>query len=212
MGKIYGYARVSSRGQLDGNSLEQQENQLRENGAEEIYIEQYTGTKTNRPKFTELLEKLNQGDTLMVTKIDRFARSATQGSELVKDLISKGIKVWILNIGIMDNTPASKLVKNIFFAFAEFERDMIVERTQEGKAIARTKEGFKEGRPKKYSKKQLDHALSMLTVNDGSYSYTEVEEITKISKSTLFRENKKRKERNVNNEDRNEKTKYKKIY
>lgn len=193
MGKIYGYARVSSRGQLDGNSLEQQENQLRENGAEEIYIEQYTGTKTNRPKFKELLDKLNPGDTLMVTKIDRFARSATQGSELVKDLISKGIKVWILNIGIMDNTPASKLVKNIFFAFAEFERDMIVERTQEGKSIARTKEGFKEGRPKKYSKKQLEHALSMLTVNDGIYSYTEVEEITKISKSTLFRENKKRK-------------------
>lgn len=193
MGKIYGYARVSSRGQLDGNSLEQQENQLRENGAEEIYIEQYTGTKTNRPKFKELLDKLNSGDTLMVTKIDRFARSATKGSELVKDLISKGIKVWILNIGIMDNTPASKLVKNIFFAFAEFERDMIVERTQEGKAIAKTKEGFKEGRPKKYSKKQLEHALSMLTVNDGSYSYTEVEEITKISKSTLFRENKKRK-------------------
>ena len=194
MGKIYGYARISSRGQLDGNSLEHQEKQLRENGAEEIYIEQYTGTKTNRPKFTELLEKLNQGDTLMVTKIDRFARSATQGSELVKDLISKCIKVWILNIGIMDNTPASKLVKNIFFAFAEFERDMIVERTQEGKAIARTKEGFKEGRPKKYSKKQLDHALSMLTTNGGDCSYTEVEEITKISKSTLFRENQKRKE------------------
>lgn len=73
----------------------------------------------------------------MVTKLDRFARSASQGIELVKKPISKGVKVHILNMGLMDNTPASKLIRNIFFAFAEFERDMIVERTQEGKAIAK---------------------------------------------------------------------------
>ena len=83
----------------------------------------------------------------MSTDGDRLVRSA------LNELIEKGIKVNILNIGIMDNTPASKLIRNIFFSFAEFERDMIVERTQEGKAIARTKEGFKEGRPKKYNEK-----------------------------------------------------------
>lgn len=70
---------------------------------------------------------------------------------------------------------------------------MIVERTQEGKAIAKTKEGFKEGRPKKYTKKQLDNALSMLTVNGGDRSYNEVAELLGISKSTLIRENNKRK-------------------
>ena len=104
--------------------------------------------------------------------------------ELVTDLISKGIRVHILNIGIMDNTPSSKLIRNIFFSFAEFERDMIVERTQEGKAIAKTKSGFKEGRPKKYTEEQLRHAIELLK----SHSYLEVERMTRISKSTLIRE------------------------
>lgn len=191
---IYGYARVSTKGQAkDGNSLESQIETLKENGAIEIYSDSFTGTKTDRPEFNKLLEVLKPGDTLMVTKLDRFARSMTQGSELVNELIKRGIKVNILNIGMMDNTPASKLIRNIFFSFAEFERDMIVERTQEGKAVAKTKEGFKEGRPKAYTTKQLDNALSMLTVNGGKHSYKEVAELLGISKSTLIRENNKRK-------------------
>ncbi len=190
---IYGYARVSTTGQMNnGNSLEGQEKQLREAGAIEIYKDSFTGTQVNRPQFNILLSKLKEGDTLIVTKLDRIARSMTQGSELVTNLINKGIRVNILNIGVMDNTPSSKLIRNIFFAFAEFERDMIVERTQEGKAIARTKEGFREGRPKKYNNKQIEYALSMLSVNGGEYSYTEVEEITGISKSTLIRAKRKR--------------------
>lgn len=67
-----------------------------------------------------------------------------------------------MNIGLLDNTPASKLIKNIFLAFAEFERDMIVERTQESKAIAKQQEDFKEGRPKKYNQYQLDEAMKLL--------------------------------------------------
>lgn len=194
MGKIYGYARVSTKGQAaDGNSLESQIEQLKSNGAVEIYKDSFTGTKTDRPEFSKLMKVLEEGDTLIVTKLDRFARSMTQGSELVTELINRGVKVNILNIGIMDNTPASKLIRNIFFSFAEFERDMIVERTQEGKAIAKTKEGFKEGRPKKYTDKQIVHALSMLTINGGNHSYNEVAEITNISKSTLIREMRKRK-------------------
>ena len=191
---IYGYARVSTKGQAkDGNSLESQIEILKSNGAEKIFSDSFTGTKTDRPNFKKLLNKLNPGDTLMITKLDRFARSMTQGSELVNELIDKGIRVNILNIGIMDNTPASKLIRNIFFSFAEFERDMIVERTQEGKAIAKTKVGFKEGRPKKYTSNQLDNALSMRTVNGGDKSYNEVAELLGISKSTLIRENNKRK-------------------
>lgn len=191
---IYGYARVSTRGQAqDGNSLESQKELLKQNGALEIFEDSFTGTKTDRPSFNKLLSKLKEGDTLIVSKLDRFARSMMQGSELVNELINNGIKVNILNIGIMDNTPSSKLIRNIFFSFAEFERDMIVERTQEGKAVAKTKEGFKEGRPKEYTTKQLDHALSLLSVNGGDKSYNEVVEITSISKSTLIRENNKRK-------------------
>lgn len=181
---IYGYARVSTKGQAkDGNSLESQEQQLREAGAVEICTDSFTGTKMDRPELDKLLEKLSEGDTLIVTKLDRIARSMMQGSELVNELIKKGIRVHILNVGIMDNTPASKLIRNIFFAFAEFERDMIVERTQEGKAIAKTKKGFKEGRPKLYTETQINMALELLQ----KHSYAEVEKMTKISKSTLIR-------------------------
>ena len=181
---IYGYARVSTKGQAkDGNSLEAQEKALKEAGATKIYTDAFTGTKTDRPEFDKLMNELQNGDTLIVTKLDRFARSMSQGSELVSELIDKGIKVYILNIGIMDNTPSSKLIRNVFFAFAEFERDMIVERTQEGKTIAKQNPDFKEGRPKKYSKKQVEHALELLE----SHSYKQVEDLTGISKSTLIR-------------------------
>lgn len=193
---IYGYCRVSSKGQArEGNSLEAQEEQLRCNGATEIFKESYTGTKLDRPELNKLLQLLKEGDTLMVTKLDRVARSLSQGSELVNSLLEKGLKVNILNIGIMDNTPASKLVRNIFFSFAEFERDMIVERTQEGKAIARTKKGFKEGRPKKFTQKQIEHALGLLSVNGGEYSYNQASDLTGISKNTLIRANKEKEDK-----------------
>lgn len=180
---IYGYARVSTRGQADGNSLEAQEEALKEAGATEIYADTFSGTQIYRPEFEKLLNKLSEGDTLIVCKLDRFARSMSQGSELVSGLITRGIKVHILNIGILDNTPASKLIRNVFFAFAEFERDMIVERTQEGKTIARQQPGYREGRPPKYSKAQISHALELLQ----DHSYTQVEKMTGISKSTLIR-------------------------
>lgn len=176
----YGYARVSTSGQ----DLTAQIEALKAEGCDKIYSEKFTGTTKDRPQLEELLSILNEGDTLMVTKLDRIARSATQGSELVKELLEKGVKVHILNMGLLDNTPASKLIRTIFFAFAEFERDMIVERTQEGKAIAKQREDFREGRPKKYTKKQINHALSLL--NEG-LSYREVSESTGISPSTLTR-------------------------
>lgn len=189
---IYGYARVSTKGQAkDGNSLEAQERALKEAGAVEIYVDAFTGTKTDRPEFDKLMNRLRSGDTLIVTKLDRFARSMSQGSELVSALIDKGIKVYILNIGVMDNTPSSKLIRNIFFAFAEFERDMIIERTAEGKAIAKQNPDFREGRPKKYKKAQIEHALELLN----NHSYKQVEQLTGISKSTLIRAKREQKEK-----------------
>ena len=178
---IYGYARVSTKTQAkDGNSLEAQENALR---AAEVYADAFTGTKTCRPELDKLLAVMCPGDTLKVTKLDRIARSATQDIELIQSLLDKGITVHVLNMGMMDNTPTGKLVRNVMLAFAEFERDMIVERTGEGKAIARQNPGFKEGRPPKYGRAQLNHAMELLE----NYSYREVSEMTGISKSTLLR-------------------------
>ena len=181
---IYGYARVSTKGQAkDGNGLDVQKAALEAAGAEEIYEEAFTGTKKDRPVLNKLLNELQQGDTLVVTKLDRIARSASQGAELVKGLLEKGVTVRILNMGILDDTPAGKLVTTVMFAFAEFERDMIVERTQEGKAIARMNPNFREGRPRKFSPVQIQHALSLLD----DYSYKQVEDMTGISVPTLSR-------------------------
>ena len=113
-------------------------------------------------------------------------------SELISELIKKGIRVNILNIGIMDNTPSSKLIRNIFFAFAEFERDMIVERTQEGREISKkTNPNYVEGRPKKFTDTQLINACKDLKINGGTKSYKEVMEEHKMSKDTIISANNK---------------------
>lgn len=198
----YGYARVSTIKQGHGNSLEEQLSQLFESGCDEVIEETYSGRTNDRPELKLLLEKLEEGDTFTVTKLDRFARSLIDGIKLIQELLDRGIKINILNIGIMDNTPSSKLIRNIFLSFAEFERDMILERTREGKEIARTKEGYKEGRPKKFTKDQINLALSMLSVNGGDKSYKDVERLLGISVSTLKRENNKRKFEELTDEEK----------
>ena len=185
MRMIYGYARVSTTKQMkNGNSIEEQETRLKEAGAEIIVKDGYTGTKMERPQFTELMEKLQDGDKLIVTKLDRFARTAVQGVEVVQSLLARGVTIHILNMGIADNSPMGKLMVTILLAFAEFERDCIVERTQSGKAIARANGQRVDGRPKKYNRAQVGHALELL---DAGNSYTQVESMTGISKSTLIR-------------------------
>ena len=184
----YGYGRVSTTGQArDGNSLDAQETALKNAGAQKIYSDTFTGTKNHRPELDKLMDLLQPGDTLIVSKLDRIARSVSGGIELINSLLERGITVHVLNMGIMDNTPSGKLIRNVMLAFAEFERDMIVERTQEGKAIARKRADYREGRPKKYSRKQIEHALELLE----SHSYKQVEAMTGISKSTLIRAQKK---------------------
>ena len=186
--KVYGYARVSTMGQAkDGNSLDAQKAALIAAGATEIYVDTITGTKMNRPEFDRLKALMKGGDTLIVTKLDRFARTVGQASELITELIDRRITVKVLNLGVLDNSSTSVLMRNVLLAFAQFERDMIVERTQEGRAIARTKEGYREGRPLKYTRAQLEHAMDLLK----DHSYTQVERMTGISKSTLLREKEK---------------------
>ena len=195
MGRIIGYARVSTKSQAkEGNSLEQQKEEiLHKYNTAEIFSESYTGTKTDRPIFNKIINELNEGDTLVVTKLDRLARNTVEGIQVIESLFNKSVSVHVLNVGLLENTTMGKFFLTTLLAVAEMERNTIIERTQAGKEIAKTKEGFKEGRPKKFTSKQLDHALSMLSINGGSYSYSEVEEITNISKSTLTRECRKRK-------------------
>jgi len=179
----YGYARVSTVHQ----DLEVQIRQLEKENCDRIFSEKFTGTNKKRPEFQELIGMLQEGDTLVVTKLDRFARSTQDALEIIKDLFERNIKVHVLNMGVIENTATGRLIFTIFSAFAEFERDMIVERTQEGKMLAKQNPDFREGRPKKFSKQQINHALSLLE----NYSYKQVEDMTGISVSTLVRAKKK---------------------
>lgn len=183
---IYGYARVSTVSQ----ELEFQLQALESEGATVIYKEKFTGTKTDRPQLNELLSKLEEGDKLVVTKLDRLARNTKEGIEIIEVLFEKGVKVHVLNVGLLENTTMGRFFLQTLLAVAEMERNLIVERTQEGKAIAKQQPGFREGRPNKYTKKQLDHAMSLRDI----HSFKQIAEITGISISTLKRESKKRKE------------------
>jgi DNA invertase Pin-like site-specific DNA recombinase len=184
---VYGYARVSTKGQArDGSSLEAQEEMLTSSGASVVYSDAFTGTKLSRPQFDKLLSLLKPGDTLMVTKLDRIARSASKGSEMIQSLLDKGVKVHILNMGLIDNTPTGRLITNVMLAFAEFERDMIIQRTSEGKAVARTKEGYHEGRPKA----DIDmstFAESLAQVSDGLLTVAQACTKLHISKPTFYK-------------------------
>lgn len=187
---IFGYARVSTRGQArDGNSLEGQKEALIAAGAEKIYVDTFTGTKMNRPEFEKLQNKIRKGDMLVVTKLDRLGRSVSRASSIITELLEEGITINVLDLGILSNDSVNTLMRNVLLSFAQFERDMIVQRTQEGKAIAKaTDPEFRDGRPPKYDKEQLDHAMDLLT----DHSYAQVVKLTGISKSTLVREKKKR--------------------
>lgn len=167
---IYGYARVSTKGQAkDGNSLEAQEKILRENGATVIYHDAFTGTKVDRPELNKLVERLESGDVLIVSKLDRLGRSLSKTSELITELLERGVTINILNLGVLSNNSVNTLMRNVLLAFAQFERDMIVERTTEGKAICReTKPEWRDGRKQielpdfqKFLKKQKDGQMTV---------------------------------------------------
>lgn len=183
---IYGYARVSTATQgREGNSLEEQKNALIMQGCEVIVTESYTGKTMARPKFQMLLTQLRSHDTLVVCKLDRFARTTIEGVQTVKELFARGVRVHILNMGVIEDTLTGNLILTIMLAFAEYERGMIVERTQTGKEIAKLSPYFHEGRPKKYSQEQIEMALDLLK---SGKSYKQVQTLTGISKSTLLRE------------------------
>ena len=181
---VYGYARVSTMGQArDGNSMEAQVCALKLAGAVKIFKDVFSGKSEHRPQLDKLLKVIDGGDKLIITKLDRIARSLIKGVQLLETLSEKGIIVEVLNLGVIDTSPTGKLIRNIMLSFSEFEHDMIVQRTQEGKAIARQNADFRDGRPNKFSRVQLDHALELLE----THSYKQVERITGISITTIYR-------------------------
>ncbi len=182
---IWGYARVSTLSQgRDGNSLEEQVSALTAYGCHEIVQEAYSGKTMERPAFQSLMNKLTAQDTLVVTKLDRFARTAIDGVQTVRSLFERGIRVHILNMGLIENTLTGNLILTVMLAFAEYERGTIIERTQLGKSVARLNPDFKDGRPRKFTDAQIELALELL---QSGKSYGLVQKMTGISKSTLIR-------------------------
>ena len=186
----YGYHRVSTKKQELENGIYQ----LKEKTGileENIFYEKMSGkTSKNRTQLNLLLSQVQKGDEVFVLKIDRLARSIIDLNVIVKELQSKGVSITFIseNMTFDDKktNPMNQLMFNMLGAYAEFERSIIVNRMQEGKDYKiETDPNFKLGRKKKYTPKQLEHAIKLLDTN----SYTEVESLTGISKSTLIRKN-----------------------
>lgn len=121
MSKIIGYCRVSTRAQLDGNSLEQQFQEIKSRYSNALIIEeQYSGAKDDRPKFNSMMVELVSGDVLVVTKLDRFCRTVREGLQYIDTLLRRGVRIHILNMGLIEDTPMGKLIATNLLAFAEF--------------------------------------------------------------------------------------------
>lgn len=177
-----GYARVSTQSQ----ELNTQVEQLESNGVDKIYSEKFTGTKTDRPQFQAMLESLNSGDEIVITKLDRLARNTKEALTIIDELMKKDIAITVLNLGKLENTSVGRMIYTILLSVAEMERDMIVSRTAEGKAYAKKHNPqYKEGRPKKFNKEQRELAMEML--NNERYTVKQVSRKLGISEATLYR-------------------------
>lgn len=179
---VYGYARVSTRKQ----DYSDQVDELVKNGvpAENIYAEKYTGTKKDRPEFTKLKNKLVGGDELVVAKLDRLGRKTSDVINFLDTCGKRDITVNILNMGKLDNSPNGKLMRNIVASFAEFERDMIVSRMEEGKEYAKAHNpDYKEGRPKR----RITDRYRKIYEFSKTHSIRETAQVTGVSESTVKR-------------------------
>lgn len=186
---IYGYARVSSTGQ----NLEAQIKQLKEFGCEKIFREKVSGRKKdNREQFNKLLNSVAPGDTIVVTKLDRFARSTRDALNTIEELKQKEVNLIVLNLSGMHmdlSSPTGKLFVTLLSAVAEFEADMIRERQREGIELAKQR-GVYKGRPRTYTErhKGLQYALKLFKERDtNKMTVDEICEITQISRATLYR-------------------------
>ena len=178
----FGYARVSTGDQ----NIDLQIDQLQEAGCEKIFQEIASGAKTERQELARLLEHVREGDVIVIWKLDRLGRSLKHLVELVSQLTERGIGLKSLNDPIDTTSSQGKLIFNIFASLAEFERDLIVERTQAGLKAARAR-GRNGGRPKGLSMDAKLKAMAAETLyKEGKLSVNEIASNLGISKTTLY--------------------------
>ena len=176
---VFGYARVSTEQQ----NLDRQLDMLQKYGVDFIYNEKMTGMKRNRPELEKLLERLTEGDTVVVESLSRLGRSTKDLIWLMETFNSKCVNLVSLKESIDTTTSTGKLLFTLMSAIAQFERDVIADRTREGLNSARAR-GRKGGRPRTDSEK-LRKAIKLY--NTQQYSLAEIEDMTGVKRSTLYR-------------------------
>ncbi len=177
-----GYARVSTKGQ----SFDLQLDALQKAGCEKTYREVVSGARAERPVLQQLLENLRRGDVLIIWKLDRLGRSLKHLVELINDLREREIGLQSLNDPIDTTTAQGRLSFNLFASLAEFERDLIRERTRAGLSAARAR-GRKGGRPKGLSEQAEVTARAAETLYlERKLSVRQIADKLGISKTTLY--------------------------
>jgi DNA invertase Pin-like site-specific DNA recombinase len=176
---IFGYARVSTESQ----NLDRQVDALKKYGVDHIYNEKMTGTKKDRPELSKMLDRMTEGDTVVIESLSRLGRSTKDLIELTEIFHSKRVNLVSLKESIDTNTSTGKLLFTLMSAIAQFERDVIVDRTREGLNSARAR-GKTGGRPK-INSDSIKKAAKLY--NTRQYSIREIEELTGVKKSTLYR-------------------------
>ena len=177
---LIGYARVSTQDQKPELQLDA----LKAAGCDKVFVERASGAQRDRPELKAALDYMRSGDTLVVWKLDRLARSVKQLIETVEGLEDQQIGFRSLTEAIDTTTPGGKLVFHIFGALAEFERAIIRERTRAGLEAARAR-GRKGGRPAKLRAQDLKAARALLA--DRSITVAEVAARLGVSPATLYR-------------------------
>jgi DNA invertase Pin-like site-specific DNA recombinase len=177
-----GYARVSTPDQ----HLALQVDALRKAGCRQVYEEILSGARVERPVLQHVLAHARAGDVLIIWKLDRLGRSLRHLIEVVTDLAQRGIGFKSLQENLDTTTSSGKLVFHMFGALAEFERDLIRERTQAGLVAARAR-GRRGGRPRGLSQQAAATALAAETLyREGQLSVAQIAEQLHIAKSTLY--------------------------
>ncbi len=177
---LIGYARVST----DDQNLNLQEDALKQAGCEQIFKDQFSGVKAERPGLKQTLQYARTGDTIVVWRLDRLSRSLKELIEMVTLLETKDIGLKSLQESIDTSSSSGKLIFHIFGALAEFERNLIRERTQAGLQAARAR-GRKGGRPKALNKDK--QALAVKLYDEKNHTVNRICEMMSISKPTLYK-------------------------
>jgi len=178
-----GYARVSTKEQ----NLSLQMDALEKEGCKQIFQEKISGAKADRPELRKMIGQLREGDIIVTWKLDRMGRSLRDLVNLVNEIQDKRAGLKSLNDAIDTTTPQGKLTFHLFASLAEFERDIIRERTKAGLAAARAR-GRQGGRPKGLSKEAKDKAMVAETLyKQGEMSVTEICRHLNIGRSTLYK-------------------------